>query len=220
MTQFAPIDTTSAEPATDAPMSPRMAHLMDVAERAVLFLLTATFLVRFIPTVGLHPYNLLLMVSEMLSAWFILFRRRGEVLATVHAWIIAFAGTFAPLMALPGGTQLLPPAFGITLMTVGLAISISAKASLRRSFGLVAANRGIKRGGPYKWVRHPMYLGYLLTHIGFLTVSFLWANVAVYALCWIAMGMRIKAEEQILGRDPVYRAYRHDVTSRLIPRVW
>ena len=50
----------------------------------------------------------------------------------------------------------------------GFVLQLSAKLTLRRSFGVVAANRGVKASGPYRLVRHPMYAGYALTHVGFL----------------------------------------------------
>ena len=44
---------------------------------------------------------------------------------------------------------------------------IAGKLSLGRSFGLMPANRGIVSTGLYRVVRHPIYLGYLITHVGF-----------------------------------------------------
>ena len=45
---------------------------------------------------------------------------------------------------------------------VGVSFSLGAKAFLRRSFGIVAANRKVQRGGPYRLVRHPLMLGFLI----------------------------------------------------------
>ena len=53
-------------------------------------------------------------------------------------------------------------------MLIGLYVQISAKVILGRSFGLIAANRGIKVAGPYRIVRHPIYAGYTIIHVGFL----------------------------------------------------
>ena len=39
--------------------------------------------------------------------------------------------------------------------------------ALGRSFGVAPANRGIVVRGPYSFVRHPIYTGYLITHTGF-----------------------------------------------------
>jgi protein-S-isoprenylcysteine O-methyltransferase Ste14 len=45
-------------------------------------------------------------------------------------------------------------------------------------------------------------------------------NVLAYALCWIAMALRIRAEEAILSRDPAYKSYQGAVRYRLIPGIW
>lgn len=220
MTQFTKIDHSKSGLAPDAILTARQGRWLDPVERLIVFALIGQFLIRFIPTVEFHPYNILLVIGESLSAWFILVRRGGETAATLRAWVAAFVGTFSPLLAMPGGEVLLYPVIGVTMMIFGLSVSITAKVVLRRSFGIVAANRGVRRAGPYKFVRHPMYLGYLFTHVGFLTLSFMTANVATYALCWTAMAFRIRAEEDVLLRDPAYQDYARDVPWRLVPGIW
>ena len=69
-------------------------------------------------------------------------------------------------------------------MMAGLCVNISAKLFLNRSFGIVAANRGIKRGGPYRLVRHPMYFGSILTQVGFVLASFKLTTLALYLVAW------------------------------------
>ena len=142
------------------------------------------------------------------------------MVVTPYAWAIAIVGTCAPLLIVPGGTPLVGGNAPAMLMAVGLAFSISAKAFLRRSFGILPANRGVQRTGPYRLVRHPMYAGYVLTHAGFLISSFCLRNLLAYAFCWVAMVLRIRAEEAILARDPAYRDYQGEVRRRLIPFVW
>ena len=51
------------------------------------------------------------------------------------------------------------------LSAVGLCLVIAGKLALGRSFGLVPANRGVVASGPYLLVRHPIYSGYLITHV-------------------------------------------------------
>ena len=50
-------------------------------------------------------------------------------------------------------------------------IVIAGKLSLGRSFGLIPANRGVVSTGVYRFVRHPIYLGYLITHVGFVVAN-------------------------------------------------
>jgi protein-S-isoprenylcysteine O-methyltransferase Ste14 len=203
-----------------APRPEWRALLLDLAERAFVLLLMALFLIRLAPMIGSGACNILIAVSEGLSAILILTRRPGAMVTTAYAWTISIAGTCAPLLVAPGGARLLDGTAPLVLMATGLAFSISAKAFLRRSFGILPANRGVQRTGPYRLVRHPMYAGYVLTHAGFLISSFGLRNVAAYAICWTAMVLRIRAEEAILSRDPAYQAYQGAVRYRLIPGIW
>src|ERR1700682_5194874 len=57
----------------------------------------------------------------------------------------------------------LPTLFCGLLITAGVLLQIYAKLTLRRSFGIIAANRGVMTSGPYRVVRHPMYAAYLLS---------------------------------------------------------
>ena len=46
-------------------------------------------------------------------------------------------------------------------------IALASLGTLGRSFGIVAANRGVKTRGPYRLVRHPAYFGYLMSYLGY-----------------------------------------------------
>ena len=200
---------------------PRRDLVLDIAERALLAALVAFFLYRFIPVSHGHPFGYLLIFSESMVFLFALFRRFGPAVNTGPAWVAAIVGTCAPLLVLPtGGAQLIHLPLAYTLMLAGILFSISAKMTLRRSFGIVAANRGVQLSGPYRLVRHPMYLGYLLSHLAFILQNLSAWNVAVYAACWGAMLARIRLEEGILSEDAVYQEYSRKVSSKLIPAVW
>jgi protein-S-isoprenylcysteine O-methyltransferase Ste14 len=193
---------------------------VDYGERIFLILLAAPFLLAFARVLPTHPYLIAVATAEMLSVFFILIRKPGAVTITPYAVAIALIGTAAPLLARPGGTALVPDAVASVLMIGGLLISIAAKVWLNRSFGLVAANRGVKRGGPYRFVRHPMYLGYIVTEFGFLLTSFSLWLAAVYVVAWTAQVLRILEEERILHLDPAYRKYSESVSFRIVPGVF
>jgi protein-S-isoprenylcysteine O-methyltransferase Ste14 len=91
------------------------------------------------------------------------------------------------------------------------------KVYLGRSFGIVAADRGIVVGGPYRIVRHPIYLGYLVTHVGFLLANWSSRNIAIYIIEYFFQVARILSEERLLKEDDGYRAYFERVRYRLIP---
>jgi protein-S-isoprenylcysteine O-methyltransferase Ste14 len=92
-----------------------------------------------------------------------------------------------------------------------------AKAYLGRSFGIVAAHRGVVFAGPYRIVRHPIYLGYFVTHVGFLLANWSSRNVAIYIVVYFSQVARILSEEQILREDESCRAYCQRVRYRVIP---
>jgi protein-S-isoprenylcysteine O-methyltransferase Ste14 len=198
----------------------RPALILDFIERAFVLLMMAAFAIRFNPHIHESVCNLLIMISEGLTGVMILIRRPGPMMNTGYGWAIAVIGTFSPLLVVPEGVDWVPPAVAVAFMTTGLLCSISAKIFLRRSFGIVPANRGIQCEGPYRIVRHPIYFGYLLAQIGFLSQSLSTYNALVYAACWMAMVLRIKAEEEVLSTSPEYRDYQQAVTKRLIPFLW
>ena len=99
-------------------------------------------------------------------------------------------------------------------------MQVGAKLSLRRSFGIAPANRGVKVDGLYRLVRHPMYFGYLLMHISYLALNPTLANAAIYALGWAAQIRRLLAEEALLGQDPAYAAYMQKVRWHLLPGIF
>ena len=160
------------------------------------------------------------LVSDGTILAFLLIRRATEGISMrVDDWLVAVVGTSAALLIEPAHPAI-DATIGLTLMFIGMGVSIAAKLVLRRSFGLVAANRGVKKGGLYGLVRHPMYIGYMITHVGTLLVlPSLW-NLAVYAVAWTGLVLRIRAEERVLMQDADYAAYAKRVPYRLVPGVY
>ncbi|WP_050454244.1 methyltransferase family protein [Candidatus Burkholderia verschuerenii] len=118
------------------------------------------------------------------------------------------------------GIHLVPEWLAAALQIAGLAIQISAKLSLRRSFGILPANRGVVVHGPYRLIRHPMYFGYLVNDMGFLLPNFGLQNVLVLAFHWTLQIGRIVREERLLSNDEMYRDYTQRVRYRLIAGVF
>lgn len=202
-------------PLTDKLTLPR---ILDGAERIAVVVLYALLVHRFVGDLGHKPGNILLMVSEGLIVVMVLFRRgTGDITLRPADWLTGVLGTALPMLVQPTGGGW---SGGAVLMAAGLVISFGAKLSLRRSFGIIAANRGVKRTGLYAVVRHPMYLGYLVTYVGVIALNpSLWN--AVLLSCWLAFEvLRVFAEERILMQDPAYRDHAAKVKFRLVPGVW
>lgn len=128
-----------------------------------------------------------------------------------------FATYYFLAIQLSPGVRIVPEWIGAALQISGIAWQIFAKVTLRYSFGLLPANRGIVSSGAYRVVRHPIYLGYLVADIGFLLANFGLQNVLVYAGQFVLQGGRITLEEKLLSDDPEYRAYRDKVRFRVLP---
>ncbi len=133
-----------------------------------------------------------------------------------------------PLLARWLPTRPLAPAVapvGLLMQATGLTVRAWSMRALGRSYfrSLRSEDDGhvVIDSGPYQFVRHPGYLGSLLTWIGFALISRSVAAVALISgLLGATYSRRIKAEEELLRRDlPGYAAY-NQRTKKLIPFVW
>ena len=166
---------------------------------------------------------LLLLVSEGYTLTLVLLARRAThrdlsllaMVATIYA--VCYVVLLDPL----GTSHLVPEWVGATLLLTSMVWQFTAKIFLGRSFGLLPAQRGLVMVGPYRVVRHPIYFGYLIGHIGFLLTNFSWRNAAVLTLLYIAQMVRIQREEAMLAAsDADYRGYQRRVRWRLLPFVY
>jgi protein-S-isoprenylcysteine O-methyltransferase Ste14 len=161
--------------------------------------------------------------TTLLEAWvavlFLIRRPTENVSRNPVAWVAAPIGSFAMLLARPdgGGLAELPCE---ALQLAGVAVALISLGTLGRSFGLVAANRGIKTRGPYGLVRHPAYTGYLIAYLGYVAENPSLRNIALLCLGTAFQVVRIREEERILSRDEGYRAYQGAVRFRLVPYVY
>jgi len=165
--------------------------------------------------------SLFWMVSEGVVVVLLVFRRPTQsVSRRPWDWLAGIAGSFFVLLVRPTGGSAVTEAAGFALQLFGTVFQLYGKVVLGRSFGIVAANRGVVSSGPYRLVRHPIYLGYLVTHAGFLLSNPSVRNVAIYTAAYVFQFARIHAEERILAEDGEYREYLRSVRYRLIPGVY
>jgi protein-S-isoprenylcysteine O-methyltransferase Ste14 len=111
-------------------------------------------------------------------------------------------------------------AAGVALQVLGGCFTLVAFCYLGRSFGVVAANRGLKVSGPYRFVRHPIYASHTLTTGGFLLANFSPINAALFLVITAAQIARIEAEERLLTATASYGDYRGRVRWRLLPGLY
>jgi len=136
-------------------------------------------------------------------------------------WLLAAGGTFGGLLFRPAGAH--PQwgvAAGLVLQLLGLALAVIALVVLGRSFGFVAADRGLVTRGPYVVIRHPVYAAYVVIQVGYLIQSISVRNVAVLVFVTGCNIGRAAAEERVLAASADYEAYRERVRWRLVPGLW
>jgi protein-S-isoprenylcysteine O-methyltransferase Ste14 len=196
----------------------------ELAPRALVVMVFSSLAIRIArdyQTTG-HVTGLLLLVSESLVVALTLVRRNaGTVDRSWKARILTGFSTFGPSMVSPvSAAAFLPETVTVLIAAAGIVITVCGKLSLGRSFGLAPANRGVVCTGLYRFARHPIYLGYLITHLGFVLANPVAWNLVALGAADLALMFRAVCEEQTLAADGAYRAYMQRVRWRIVPGVF
>jgi protein-S-isoprenylcysteine O-methyltransferase Ste14 len=106
------------------------------------------------------------------------------------------------------------------LLAGGLLFAIASLAFLGRCFGILPDVRGLVTRGPYRLVRHPLYLGELTALLGIAIGTDRWLlAVPLWLVCVALQIVRTGYEERSLRAEfPEYGPYAAR-TKRLIPGV-
>lgn len=105
------------------------------------------------------------------------------------------------------------------IVLLGTGYTLYALRHLGRHFGVVADVRGLVTSGPYRIVRHPLYLGETATSVGVLLAVLSPYTIAAFSIALAAQLWRAKLEEQSIAHVfPTYREYAAR-TPMLIPFV-
>jgi protein-S-isoprenylcysteine O-methyltransferase Ste14 len=206
------------------PAGIRAADVADLGARLVVVVVFTLLAIRigsdFLATGRLT--GLLLLASETLVVALTVVRRTTAVVdRSYRARVLTAFSMLGPGLVRPGTVAALAPeAITVALSAVGLLIVIAGKLSLGRSFGLMPANRGIVSTGLYRLVRHPIYLGYLITHAGFVLANPTAWNIGLLIVADVALMWRAVCEEATLQTDEAYRAYQSVVRWRVLPGIF
>jgi protein-S-isoprenylcysteine O-methyltransferase Ste14 len=199
-------------------------RVADVAARAVVVVLFSLMAIRFgadfLATGRLT--GLLLLVSEALVVVLTVMRRSAAAMdRSMRARLLTTLSMLGPPLLQPGlVAALAPEMLTVALSAAGLGVVIAGKLTLGRSFGLMPANRGVVSSGVYRVVRHPIYMGYLLTHVAFLAANPSAWNIAALFAADAALLARAVCEEKTLAKDVRYRDYQQQVRWRVCPGVF
>ena len=110
-----------------------------------------------------------------------------------------------------GNTSLLTTVF--LWMTLATTLTIWGMWVLRYSFSITIEARALVTRGPYRWVRHPIYLGEILASTAVVVWRWSWLNVAIFLLFLIIQILRARWEESKLKK--IFPGY-----SELLSRTW
>jgi protein-S-isoprenylcysteine O-methyltransferase Ste14 len=207
---------------TGEPSSGRRSRLLAVGVDlvgAVVVLLFARATVRYYLDTHRLIGAVFIVQQVAVAVAFLVRRRASSVSGRPLDWATALGGSFGGFLLRPGGLEV-GSDLGLMLQVAGLICWTLAFVTLGRSFGLVAADRGVVTRGPYRLVRHPLYASYMVTQLGYLFQSASAWNLAVLGLVWSCQAARSVAEERLLTTTRPYQEYRSLVRWRLIPGIW
>ncbi len=184
-------------------------------ELAILIFLTPTFSI----------VDWIYVIQHVLVLAIAVTRRPPEVynhsFSSSVAVVVAYAYPYAQVVYLrwvPGDPAW--PAAGFVLVSFAACLSLASLLSLGRRFGVFPALRGLVTRGPYRFVRHPMYLAYVIADIGYNLQEWNFGTALLVLAGWASLLSRIRAEERILSQDARWSAYAASVRCRLLPGLW
>lgn len=198
------------------------------------FLLLAVFAAKSLWDARLHAedfHTLLSIVARIclvlfyLAVWALLIVRRPVAgrARGLFPGVAAFMGTYLPI-AIPllghatGSSTLLM--LSSLFLVAGLIFMLITLFHLGRSFSIVPQARQIVRTGPYRWVRHPLYLAEAIATFGSVLQFLSIASIAIFAVQLAFQCVRILYEEQVLADTlPDYTGYSAE-KWRLVPHLF
>jgi protein-S-isoprenylcysteine O-methyltransferase Ste14 len=134
-------------------------------------------------------------------------RSRGlkEIIIPLIGGVLPFALLSSPPSSLMDGNWLIIY-FIFYWMTAAMALTIWGLWTLRYSFSITVEVRALVTSGPFSWIRHPVYLGEILTALAVTIWRFSVFNIVIFTLFVIIQLLRARWEEAKLSR--VFSAYR------------
>ena len=92
--------------------------------------------------------------------------------------------------------------------------------SLGCNFGVLPFNRGVKTKPAYRFIRHPIYLSYIVLDASIIMAFPSKKNCAVFFAGILLYILRIRYEEKVMERLEEYQEYKKKMKYKLIPFVY
>lgn len=127
-------------------------------------------------------------------------RARGvrEILVPLLGAVLPFALLFDPVHPAVAGQGWSRSAV-FAAMTAGTGLTVWGMWALRGAFSITVEARKLVTTGPYRWVRHPVYLGEMVTTAAVAAWRFSWINAALLTLFVTVQLVRSRWEERKLA---------------------
>jgi protein-S-isoprenylcysteine O-methyltransferase Ste14 len=103
------------------------------------------------------------------------------------------------------------------LLGMSALLAATARIVLGRSYAWLPAVRDLRTGGPYRFVRHPIYLASILADVAFVLILPSARNFALASVGISAHVIRAQQEEAIWSQRASFRAYARRTRWRLVP---
>ena len=100
------------------------------------------------------------------------------------------------------------------------AAALSARAGPPASAAATPASAELEVGGPYRWLRHPIYLGWVLLVFGAPTMTNGRLLFAAISTLYLVIAIPFEERSLLTEFGPAYGAYQKQVRWRLIPGIW
>lgn len=186
-----------------------------LTELVILFLLTPTFTI----TDWIYVLQHLIVLGIALTRRYP--KVRDYSVASSVAVGVAYVYPYAQVIYLrwsPG--YVASPAAGLVMVTLAAGLSLVSLLAMGRLFGVRPALRGLVTNGPYRFIRHPMYLSYILADIGYNLQEWNFVTLFLVLVGWMSLFYRIHAEERMVSQHAEWPAYVVLVRYRLFPGIW
>ena len=112
------------------------------------------------------------------------------------------------------------PTGGLVLVCLAAGLSLVSILFIGRLFGVRPALRGLMTSGPYGFVRHPIYLSYVIGDIGYNLQEWSFVTLLLVLIGWASLVYRIRAEELLMSQHSGWPAYVASVRYRIFPGIW
>lgn len=146
-------------------------------------------------------FFLLLVIRDFCAGYFFYKRKPSKIRSSVIFSALAYISSAMPLLYLNPTTEIRGLFFFSSLLSIlGFLLVTFATLELGSSIGISPAHREIVKSGVYRYIKHPMYTGYIISEAGLALLNPL--NGILLALSTLLYFIRAKSENLILSEKP------------------